>query len=250
MEANSETTTTAGGSSVAVLKTGRGGYVAVKAGMTTVYDKDGNMIPVTVLDLVPNTITQVKPADLNGLLGVQVGVIEKKASRVTKAEAGHAKKSNSKGFRFYKEFRIPASPDVANLAAGQKLSAGFIQVGDYVDVTGVSKGKGFQGVMKRYNYAGGYKTHGASLVHRSLGSIGNRADPGKVFRGKKMAGHMGHRQVTLQNLEVVRLDEAKGILLVRGNLPGPKTGLLILHKARKRQARQGKEQVKLEKKGK
>lgn len=213
---------------------GRGGMLVVKAGMTNIFDKNGDVIPVTVLDLVPNHVTQVKPADSKGNVGIQVGILEKKPSRATKAAIGHAKKAGVPLCSIYREMRVPAA-QAAGVAPGQVLSGDFFKAGDLVDVAGISKGKGFQGVMKRYNFAGGYKTHGASLVHRSLGSIGNRADPGRVFKGKKMGGHMGHRKVTLQNLEIVRVDGKNGLILVRGNVPGPKSGVVELRKAVKKQ---------------
>jgi len=187
------------------LATQRGGVLGIKAGMTQVYGENGDALAVTVIDLKPTVITQVKTQEKNGYEAIQVGFLEKKAKAANKPEQGHAKAA---GFYHSQEFRLAKGEKLDGLTAGKILSADFVKAGDLVDVTSESKGKGFQGVMKRYNYAGGYKTHGASLVHRSIGSIGNRADPGRVFPGKKMAGHMGHEQVTVQNLVIVTIRKA------------------------------------------
>jgi large subunit ribosomal protein L3 len=189
---------------------------------------------VTVIDLKPNVITQVKTKDKNGYEAIQIGFLEKKAKSATKAEQGHAKASGQTGFYHYQEFRFAEGEKLDGLTVGKVLSAEFVKPGDFVDLTSMSKGKGYQGVMKRYNYAGGFKSHGASLVHRSLGSIGNRADPGRVFPGKKMAGHMGHEQVTVQNVQVVRVDTENQLLLVHGSVPGPRSGIVTVRKAIKK----------------
>jgi large subunit ribosomal protein L3 len=213
------------------LTSKRGGVLGVKAGMTQVFNENGDAVAVTVIDLRPTVITQVKTKDKNGYQGVQVGFLEKKAKSVTKPEAGHVKASGATGFYHYQEFRLEDGDKMDGLTVGKVLSAGFLKEGDLVDLTAESKGKGFQGVMKRYNYAGGFKTHGASLVHRSLGSIGNRADPGRVFPGKKMAGHMGHEQTTVQNIAVVKVDVENQLLLVHGSVPGPRSGIVMIRKA-------------------
>jgi len=210
---------------------GRGGIIGVKAGMTQVYGEDGNVLPVTVVELKPNTITQVKRADKHGYSAVQIGFLPKKSSRVNKALTGHYKKSGQPGFYHTQEFRVDADKALEGFAEGQKLSAEFLKAGDLVDVTAVSKGKGFQGVMKRYHFAGGHKTHGASVSHRQIGSIGNRADPGKVFKGKKMPGHMGHKKISIQNIQVVKIDLEQGFILLNGSVPGPKSGLVTIRKA-------------------
>lgn len=210
------------------FKSGRGGVVGVKAGMTQVYNQDGDLIAVTVIDLKPNVITQLKTQAKEGYSAVQVGVLEKTESRANSAEAGHAKKAGAPGFYHSQEFRVDADSGLEGMTVGQVLTAGFLKEGDYVDLTAMSKGKGFQGGMKRFHMAGGFKSHGASISHRSLGSIGNRADPAKTFKNKKMPGQMGHERTTVQNVRVVRVDLEKQILLVHGSVPGPKSGIVTV----------------------
>ncbi len=212
----------------AVLSSKRSGILGVKAGMTQIFTAEGDQVPVTVIDLKPATITQIKNKDRDGYLGVQVGINPKKNQRTTKADKGHFKKSGNPGYYHVQEFRVDS---VDGLAEGQVLSPDFVKEGDFVDVTGISKGKGFQGGMKRYNMAGGFKTHGASLSHRSLGSIGNRADPAKCFKNKKMPGQMGKEQVTTQNLKVVKVDAQNCFMLVRGAVPGAKNCVVMVRKA-------------------
>jgi large subunit ribosomal protein L3 len=225
--------TTATGASSATLKAGRGGILGVKAGMTQVYNENGDVIPVTVIDLRPNVITQIKTSANEGYSAVQIGFLDKKEKRATKAEQGHAKKVGKKGFYHYQEFRLPDDKALEGLTVGQTLTTDFITEGGWVDLTSVSKGKGFQGVMKRYNFAGGPAAHGASICHRQIGSIGNRADPGKVFKGKKMPGHMGHKQVTIQNAMVVKVDSENGLLLVNSSIPGPKGSIVTIRRTSK-----------------
>jgi large subunit ribosomal protein L3 len=210
-----------GGSREAVaLLQGKCGILGVKAGMTQVYSDSGDSIAVTVIDLSPVVITQVKTIATNGYNAVQVGFIEKKA-----------KASGASGFYHYQEFRLPVDAKMDELAVGKVLSPGFLAEGDFVDMTAFSKGKGFQGGMKRYHMAGGPASHGASVNHRSLGSIGNRADPAKCFKNKKMPGQMGAKSVTVQNVRVVRVDQENQLLLVHGSVPGPRSGIVTLRKA-------------------
>ncbi len=218
---------------MATLPNVRGGVLGVKAGMTQVYSENGDAVAVTVIDLKPTIVTQVKTKEKNGYQAVQVGFLEKKAKAANLPEQGHSKASGSTGFYHYQEFRLANEDNIDSMTVGQILSAEFLKPGDYVDLTAVSKGKGFQGVMKRHNFAGGMKSHGASLVHRSLGSIGNRADPGRVFPGKKMAGQMGNVQVTVQNVRVVGVDVENQLLLVHGSVPGPRSGIVTVRKALK-----------------
>lgn len=227
----SENTQASGSRATVALKDGLGGIVGIKAGMTQVYDQNGDALAVTVISLADNVVTQVKTKDKEGYVGVQIGLVPKKESRVGKAERGHAKKSDAIGFRHYQEIRFPESAKLEGVEVGKILSADFIKEGDIVDLTAVSKGKGFQGVVKRHHFAGGMASHGASVNLRMPGSIGNRADPAKVFKNKRMAGHMGHLRVTTQNVRVVRLDLEKGVLLVHGSVPGPKTGFVTIRKA-------------------
>lgn len=213
------------------LGKGRGGVLGVKAGMTQIFTEDGGSVAVTVIDLKPTVITQVKTKEKNGYQAVQVGFLEKKSKSVNKAEKGHAAAAGASGFYHYQEFRLDNQASLDGITVGKVLAVDFVKPGDLVDLTAMSKGKGFQGGMKRYHMAGGYKTHGASLSHRQLGSIGNRADPGKCFKNKKMAGHMGHEQVTVQNVQVVRVDAENQLLLVHGSVPGPKSGIVTIRRA-------------------
>lgn len=210
---------------------GRVGILGIKAGMTQVYNNDGDSIAVTVIDLKPNVITQVKTKENEGYQAIQVGFLEKKAKNATKPEQGHAKKVGATGFYQYQEFRLEDGAKLDGLTAGKTISAEMFKEGDLVDLTAMSKGKGFQGGMKRYHMAGGYKTHGASLNHRSLGSIGNRADPAKCFKNKKMAGQMGNYQTTVQNVKVVQIDLENQLLLVHGSVPGPRSGIVTVRPA-------------------
>lgn len=235
MESNQANATSAGSSAeqrerVALTST-RGGILGVKAGMTQVYNENGDAIAVTVIDLRPNVITQVKTQDKNGYQAVQVGFLEKKAKSATKAELGHTKKAGAEGFYHVQEFRLAPKDKIDSLTVGKALSPDFVKAGDLIDLTSVSKGKGVQGGMKRYHMAGGHKTHGASVSHRSLGSIGNRADPGKCFKNKKMPGQMGHVQVTVQNVRVVKVDAENNLLLVHGSVPGPKSSIVTVRRA-------------------
>lgn len=225
--------TTAGQREKAVLnaKMGRVGLLGIKAGMTQVYNNDGDSIAVTVIDLKSNVITQVKTKENDGYQSVQVGVVDKKAKNATKAEQGHAKKVGATGFYHYQEFRLADSTKLDGLTAGKVLSAEMFKEGDLVDLTAMSKGKGYQGGMKRYHMAGGFKSHGASISHRSLGSIGNRADPAKCFKNKKMPGQMGNYQTTVQNVKVVRVDLENQLLLVHGSVPGPRSGIVTVRPA-------------------
>jgi large subunit ribosomal protein L3 len=212
------------------LTQGRGGILGVKAGMTQVYNENGDSIAVTVIDLKPSVITQVKSMEKNGYQAIQVGFLEKKAKAATRPEQGHAKVSDAAGFYHYQEFRLASSDKMDGLMVGKALSADFVKAGECVDLTAVSKGKGYQGGMKRYHMAGGNKTHGASLNHRSLGSIGNRADPAKCFKNKKMAGQMGNVQKTVQNVQVVRVDLENQLMLVHGSIPGPRSGIVTIRR--------------------
>ncbi|MDR3606566.1 MAG: 50S ribosomal protein L3 [Oligoflexia bacterium] len=216
------------------LTQGLGGILGVKAGMTQVYTEAGDSVAVTVIDLKPAIITQVKTMEKDGYQAVQIGFMPKKAKSATKAEQGHAKAVGEAGFYRSQEFRLAPTDKLDGLTAGKILSAEFLKPGDFVDLTAVSKGKGFQGGMKRHHFHGGNKTHGASVNHRSLGSIGNRADPGRVFKNKKMAGQMGNIRKTVQNVRVVRVDMENQLLLVHGSVPGPRSGLVTVRRAVKK----------------
>lgn len=230
--AQENSATSTAGTKVA-LQSGRGGIFGVKAGMTQVYNADGVSFAVTVIDLQPNVVTQVKTKAKEGYNAVQIGVLDKAAKRLSKPEAGHFKKAGKTGFYYVKEFRLPADAKMDGLTVGGELSAEFVKEGDLVDLTSISKGKGFQGGMKRYHMHGGFKTHGNSISHRSLGSIGNRADPGKTFKNKKMPGQMGNVKTTVQNVKVIKIDLENGLMLVHGSVPGPKSGIVTVRRATK-----------------
>jgi large subunit ribosomal protein L3 len=208
------------------------GVVGRKCGMTRVFTEDGNSIPVTVIEVTPNRVSQVKTAQTDGYDAVQVTVGERRASRVTAAQAGHFAKAGVEAGRTVREFRAEAG----DLAPGSSVTVDLFQPGQMVDVTGVSKGKGFQGGIKRWNFSMQDATHGNSLSHRAPGSIGQNQTPGRVFKGKKMAGHMGAERVTVQNLEVVRVDADKNLLLVRGAVPGATGADLVVSPAVKAKA--------------
>ncbi len=204
------------------------GLIGRKAGMTRIFTDEGQSIPVTVIEVEGNRITQVKTNDVDGYRAVQVAYGTRRASLVTKAAAGHYAKANVEAGRGLMEFRLEAS-EGEDLKAGDEFSVSSFEVGQIVDVTGTSKGKGFQGVIKRWNFSMQDATHGNSLSHRAPGSIGQCQTPGRVIKGKKMAGQMGNVQSTVQNLEVVRVDEERGLILIRGAVPGA-TGVDVVVK--------------------
>ncbi len=203
------------------------GLVGRKRGMTRVFSEDGVSTPVTVIEIEPNRVSQLKTVDTDGYNAVQVTVGSKKASRVTKPQAGHFAKAESAAGNKVHEFRV----DETDLEVGSEIKVTIFEDGQAIDVTGVTKGKGFAGAMKRYGFRGGDATHGNSISHRSAGSIGMCQTPGRVFKEKKMAGHMGDVQRTLQNLSVVRVDEERNLLLVKGSVPGAKGGSVIISPA-------------------
>ena len=205
------------------------GLVGRKCGMTRIFTEDGASIPVTVIEVEPNRITQVKTEDKDGYSAVQLTVGARKASRVSKPEAGHFAKSGVESGRGLWEFRTEGLEE--GFEVGQELTVTRFEAGQIVDVIGQSKGKGFQGGVKRHNFATQDATHGNSLSHRAPGSIGQCQTPGRVWKGKKMAGHMGAERVTTQNLEVVRVDEANNVILVKGSVPGASGGDVILQPA-------------------
>lgn len=206
------------------------GIVGRKLGMTRVFTEDGMSIPVTVIEAQPNRITQLKNAEVDGYEAIQVTTGSRKASRVSKPEAGHFAKSGAEAGRGLWEFRLESAGD---LEVGSELAVDQFEEGQKIDVTGVSKGKGFAGTIKRHNFRGQDNTHGNSISHRVPGSIGQNQTPGRVFKGKKMSGHMGAERTTTQNLQVVRVDAEKGLLLVKGAVPGSKGGDVIVRPAMK-----------------
>ncbi len=208
------------------------GIVGRKCGMTRIFADDGASIPVTVVEVEPNRITQVKSIETDGYQAVQVTVGSRRASRVNKPAAGHYAKANAEAGRGLWELRAKGGFEQdASLEVGGELTVASFEVGQKIDVTGTSKGKGFAGGVKRWNFAMQDATHGNSISHRAPGSIGMCQTPGRVFKGKKMAGHMGAEQVTIQNLEVVRVDEERNLLLVKGAVPGAPGGDVIVRPA-------------------
>lgn len=203
------------------------GIVGRKAGMTRVFTEDGQSIPVTLIEATPNRITQVKTPEADGYSAVQVAVGSRRASLVTKPEAGHLAKAKVEAGRGLWELRVEADK-LGEFAVGGEIKADIFEVGQIVDVQGVTKGKGFQGTIKRHNFRMGDATHGNSLSHRAPGSIGQRQTPGRVFPGKKMAGHMGAETQTTQGLEVVRVDAERGLIAIRGAVPGAPGGDVVV----------------------
>ncbi len=204
------------------------GLVGRKAGMTRIFTEDGVSTPVTVIEVEPNRVSQLKTVDVDGYNAVQVTVGTKKASRVTKPQAGHFAKAESAAGSKVLEFTVDEAPE---LELGSELNVTIFEAGQQIDVSGVTKGKGFAGVVKRYGFRGGDATHGNSLSHRAPGSIGQCQTPGRVFKGKKMAGHMGDVKRTLQNLSVVRVDSERNLLLVKGSVPGAKGSNVVIRPA-------------------
>ena len=204
--------------------------VGRKCGMTRVFTEDGLSIPVTVVEAEPNRITQVKTVDTDGYRAVQVTTGARRASRINKPAAGHYAKASVEAGRGMWEFRLEENDD-SELAVGSELRVDGFEVGEKVDVTGISKGKGFQGGIKRWNFHTQDASHGNSLSHRSNGSIGQNQTPGRVFKGKKMSGHMGAKKVTVQSLEVIRVDSDRNLLLIKGAVPGATGGDVIVRPA-------------------
>jgi large subunit ribosomal protein L3 len=203
------------------------GLVGRKVGMTRIFTDDGDSLPVTVLDVSDNRITQIKTPQHDGYAAVQVAFGKRRASRVRKPLAGHLAKAGVEAGHTLREFRTK-SEDLAELKVGAKIGVEIFKVGQKVDVAGLSKGKGFAGVIKRHNFSGGRASHGNSLSHRAAGSTGQNQDPGRVFPGKRMAGHLGDVRRSVQNLVVVRIDAARQLLLVRGAVPGASNGDVIV----------------------
>lgn len=195
------------------------GLVGRKVGMTRVFTEQGASIPVTVLEMSANRVTQVKSKDTDGYAAVQVTFGQKKANRVTKTEAGHFAKAGVEAGRGLVEFAL-TEEKAAELKAGDEVTVALFEAGQYVDVTGTSKGKGFSGTIKRHNFGAQRTSHGNSRSHRVPGSIGMAQDPGRVFPGKRMAGQYGNTKSTVQNLEIVRVDVERNLLLVKGAVPG------------------------------
>lgn len=204
------------------------GIVGRKSGMTRIFTDSGISVPVTVVEVEPNRITQVKNVETDGYSAVQVTVGSRRASRVIKPAKGHFEKAQAEAGRGIWELRNDSQE---SFEVGDQLTVEAFEAGQKVDVTGTSKGKGFAGVIKRWNFAAQDATHGNSLSHRAPGSIGQNQSPGRVFKGKKMAGHMGDERVTVQNLEIVKVDAQRNLLLIKGAVPGAPGGDVIVRPA-------------------
>jgi large subunit ribosomal protein L3 len=203
------------------------GLVGRKAGMTRVFTDAGETVPVTVIEVLPNRVTQVKSGDKDGYRAIQVTFGERRPQLLSKAVAGHFAKANVAPGKALVEFRV-TEKEGAEVQTGSELKADLFKVGAAVDVTGTTIGKGFAGTMKRHNFAGGMASHGNSVSHRAPGSIGQRQTPGRVFKGKRMSGHMGVVRRTTENLKVVEVDLERNLLLIRGAVPGAEGGQVIV----------------------
>nr|WP_228845473.1 50S ribosomal protein L3 [Phototrophicus methaneseepsis] len=206
------------------------GMIGRKVGMTQVFDEQGNVIPVTVIEAGPCYVTQIRDAERDGYAAIQLGFEETKPQRLTKGQIGHLQKNNLPALRILREFRV-RNGDATELAEGVEIKVDVFSEGDVVDVIGTSKGRGFAGTIKRHGFARGPKTHGQSDRMRSPGSIGMCAAPGRTLKGQRMAGRMGNDRVTVQNLKVVRIDSEKNLLAVRGSVPGARGGIVIIKSA-------------------
>jgi large subunit ribosomal protein L3 len=214
------------------------GLLGRKVGMMRIFTDDGDSIPVTVLDVSNNRVAQIKTPETDGYSAVQVVFGSRRASRVTKAAAGHFAKAGVEAGSFIKEFQLDAAKAAA-LKAGEVIPVSTFEVGQKIDVQGVSIGKGYAGTIKRYNFASGRASHGNSRSHNVPGSIGMAQDPGRVFPGKRMTGHMGDVTCTTQNLEIARIDADRQLLLVKGAVPGAKNGQVVVTPAVKAKAKKG-----------
>ena len=208
------------------------GIIGKKVGMTQVFDERGDVIPVTVIEAGPCYVTQVRSEARDGYTAVQLGFGETKPRRLTRGQLGHLQRNNLPALRYLREFRMrEGEPEVEE---GQQINADVFEVGDRVDVIGKSKGRGFQGTIKRHGFRRQPKTHGQSDRERAPGSIGAGSTPGRVIKGMRMAGRMGNERITMQNLEVVVVDAAKNLIAVRGSIPGTRGGIVMLKPARER----------------
>jgi len=205
------------------------GIIGKKIGMTQLFQESGETVAVTAIQAGPSVVTQIKSRDRDGYDAIQVGFIENKVkqSQLSSPEMGHLR--DLENVRYLREFR---TDDISSVKRGDKVDVGFLKHGDLVNVTGLSKGRGFAGVVKRHHFAGGPKTHGQTDRHRAPGSIGATTFPGRVLKGKRMAGHMGNGRVTARNLEVIQVDPERNLLLVKGTVPGANGGLLVIEKVR------------------
>jgi len=214
------------------------GLIGKKIGMTQVFDEDGNLVPVTVIDASTCTVVDKRTPERDQYSAVTLGFGQVKEKRLAAPQRGAFKKAGVEPRRVLKEFRV--TPDEASgFNVGEAVGVGLFEKGQLVDVTGITKGRGFQGVMKRWNFRGLEASHGVSISHRSHGSTGQRQDPGRTFKGKKMAGHLGVDRVTTQNLKIIATDEARGLVMIQGAVPGPAGGYVRVTDAVKRKLPKG-----------
>lgn len=199
--------------------------IGKKVGMTQIFDETGKVIPVTVIEAGPCTVVQKKTADKEGFDSIQLGFSDIAEKKLSKPEAGHLKKAGVSMKKYLKEFRLD---DISSYNVGDTVFADIFAEGDKVDVTGISKGKGYAGIIKRWNAHSQEHTHGVGPVHRSVGSMGANTDPSRVFPGKKMAGHLGSEQVTIQNLDIAKVDKELNLIAIRGAVPGHKGGIVFI----------------------
>jgi large subunit ribosomal protein L3 len=207
------------------------GILGKKVGMTRVYDADGVSTPVTVIEATPNVVSQVRPTAKNGVSSVQLGFEDVSDKRASKPLVGHYKKAGTPAKRFAREFKVEGESKV-----GDTVTVSIFEAGQFIDVIGVSKGKGFQGVVRRWGFGGQPASHG-SMMHRRTGAIGCRSTPGRVYKNQKMPGHMGDRQITTQNLKVVQVRNEENLLLIKGAIPGSKGSLVVVRPALKKPAK-------------
>jgi large subunit ribosomal protein L3 len=205
------------------------GLIGKKVGMTQIFDESGSAVPITVIEAGPCYVTQIRTIEKESYSAVQLGFGEVHPKRLTGGQLGHLKRANIPPLRYLREFRIK-KPDVNE---GDQLKADVFELGDYVDVIGTSIGKGFQGAVKKYHFKGGPKTHGQSDRNRAPGSSGAGTTPGRVYRGKRRAGHMGNERVTVQNLKIMLVDAERNLIGIQGAVPGPKGGLVVVKESRK-----------------
>jgi large subunit ribosomal protein L3 len=204
------------------------GLIGRKVGMTRIFTENGDSLPVTVIDVSNNRITQLKKSDTNGYSAVQLTFGKKRASRVNKSIAGHFSKASVEAGSIVKEFRVAADEDINQLQNGAAVPCGIFKVGQKVDVSGTTIGKGYAGTIKLHHFSSNRASHGNSKAHNKPGSIGMAQDPGRVFPGKRMSGHMGNVKRTVQNIEILRVDEVRNLLLLKGAIPGSKGGNVVV----------------------
>lgn len=209
----------------------RVGLIAKKIGMTQLFNDNGVQVPVTVLKVEPCTVVSLKLKDKDGYDAVQLGTNEDKEKHINKPQLGYFKKLGTKFFKILKEFRVT---DPSGYNVGDVLEADHFSEGQFVDITGITKGKGFAGAMKRYGFGGLRATHGVSITHRAHGSTGNRTEPGRVFKGKRMAGHLGNVKSTILNLKIHSIDKSKGVIFIHGAVPGSKDSVVFIRDAVKK----------------